>query len=135
MVCQQPECVQVLMRCEELKCADSDMALRYPGQQTARLCAFAYYPFAAGDRSQDSGAGNAQCRHCFADDILAQYRAERSTSVAIAGVGGSAAALELDIVTRTISANDLTEQNCPPISQLGTPATKLMTGVNCGDGI
>src|SRR6516162_11809879 len=66
---------------------------------------------ASGHCSKRPSCRNLKRRHSFADNVFAQHRPKRRTSVAAPGIRCWAGPLELDVATHTGAVDDLAEKN------------------------
>ncbi len=70
---QHFQSVQILGRGKVLKGADADVTFCNADQNTARQALFAVNSVASSDRGERATGGNAECSHCFADQVFPQY--------------------------------------------------------------
>ena len=82
VISEAPDRIQIPLRREELEGADADVARRDPGQYRAGQRRFAPNWLAGCHSGERSGRRNPERRHRLADDIFAQDRPERRSSVA-----------------------------------------------------
>ena len=119
----------VAARGEELERADAEVARGDAREDRAgqRLLAHDELP---GRRDGERARGrDAQRRHRLADEVLAQHRAERGASVAAARERRASGALELDVASPPVVADDLAEQDRAPVAELRDEPAELMPGV------
>lgn len=95
---------------EELKRADPDVAGRDAGEHCAGQSVFAVDGFPGGRGGQGPGRRNAQGVHGFAENVLAEHRAERGFAIAAPGERGSAGAFELDVAALSVGIDHFAEQ-------------------------
>ena len=82
-----------------------------------------------GHRGQGPGSGHAERRHGFADDVLAQDRAERGSAVAATGERSWAGALELDVVAYAVAPDHFAQQVGAAIAELRHKMAELVSGI------
>ena len=135
VVGQHPELFGRAAGGEELERAHAQVAGRHAGEHRAgQGASVAKHRFAAGHHRQCAGGGNAQRVHGLAHQVLAQYRAERGLAVAAARKRRAARTLERNVAPLAVYIDDLAQQQCPSVAQLGREAAELMPGVGLGDG-
>ena len=93
----------------------------------------AHDPFAGGNSGQRPRGGNSQRGHGFADNVFAEHRAEGGFAIAAARERRAPGALQLQIVTRAIRADDFTEKEGAAVAELGYESTELVAGIGLGN--
>ena len=129
---QHSEGVLVALPREVLKRTHPDVAPRHPRQDSTRLMGFTRDSLARRDCGERTCAGDTQCRHRLADDVLAQDRTESRTSIAVARERSRTRTFELNVATYTIPIDQLAQENCPTVAQPGHPAPKLKSRIRHG---
>jgi hypothetical protein len=89
---------------------------------------------ASDNDGQATGRRDAQSCHRFADDVLAQHRAEGSEAITTARVQRSTCTLELNIDKLAGGRSVLSQQDRPAIAE-HRKATELVASVRLGDRI
>src|SRR6516164_4412419 len=79
-----------------------------------------------------SGRRNPERRHRLADDIFAQDRPERRSSVAQSGKRRRARTLELDVLAHAIAIDHLAEKNGTSVTELRYESPELVAGISHG---
>ena len=85
MIGEQAQRIDILA-CEKiLKRPDANVTGRNPGEHSAEERPFlAPDTFTGGHRSERPGRGHPECGHGFADNVLAEYGAERRLAITAA---------------------------------------------------
>ncbi len=81
--------------------------------------------FARRDGSKGPRGRDSQASHGLANDVLAQHGADPGTPISPTRERGRARTFELDVAAHAIAIDQLSEENRPPITQLGYPTAKL----------
>jgi hypothetical protein len=71
--------------------------------------------------------------HCFADEIFAQDRRQRSAAIAPPGERRSARALQLDIAPLAVAVHDLAKKDRAAAAKLRNKIAELMPGIGHRD--
>ena len=119
----------VVARGEELERADAEVARGHAREDRAGQRLLADDELAGRRDGERARGGDAERRHRLADEVLAQHRAERGASVAAARERRASGALELDVASPPVGADDLAEQDRPPVAELRDEPAELMAGV------
>src|SRR5580700_11629459 len=80
-----------------------------------------------------SGCWNPERGHCLADDVLAQHRPKRRTSVAAPGIRRRASALELDVAAHAGAVDHLAQKNGASITELRDESPELVASISHGE--
>jgi len=88
---------------------------------------------ASGHCGKRPSCRNLERRHSFADNVFAQHRPKRRTSVAAPGIRCWARPLELDVATHTGAVDDLAEKNGTSITELRDESPELVAGISHGE--
>ena len=115
-----------------LKRAYADVAGRNTGQDRAGQRHRPQHLLASGGDGEAAGGGNPQGVHPFADDVLAEHRAQGRASIAAAGVGGAARTLELDVEAAAVRRELFAHKDCPAVAEVCEIA-ELVAGICLGD--
>ena len=118
----------VLSRGEYLKGSDTDVACGNASDHRARQRGFAVNGFAGLHGCQRPRRGNAKRVHGFRDNVLAQHRTQPGAPVAVAGIGGWARSLKLNVAAPD-RTNRFPHQNGAPVAKLRVPLAKLVPGI------
>src|SRR5262249_9319916 len=132
VISKAPDRIQIPLRREELEGADADVARRDAGQDRAGQRHLAPNRLAGCHSSERSGRRNPERRHRLADNIFAQDRPERRSSVALPGKRRWARPLELDVAAHAIAIDHLAEKNGTSVTKLRYESPELMAGISHG---
>ena len=119
----------VVARGEELERADADVARGHAREHRARQHLLAHDALARRHGGERARGRDAERGHRLAHDVLAQHGAERGASVAAARERRAPRALELDVASLAVLADDLAEQDRAPVAELRHEAAELVPGV------
>ena len=109
---------------------DANVTCRNAGEHRAEERSFlAHDLFARGHRGECPGRGNPKRGHGFADDVLAEHRAERRFAIAAAREVRAPGALQLQVVPCAVGVDDLAEQDGAAVAELGRESTELVASV------
>ncbi len=87
-----------------------------------------------GNHGQRTRGGNAERMHGLTDEVLAQHGPHGGQSIAGAGPGRAARALQLHIAQHAVAVAQFAQQQRAPIAQRGNEVRELMAGVGLCDG-
>ena len=135
MIGQPPHALGVAACREILEGADADMARCNAGEHGAGQRRLAHHAFAGDHGGERARGGNAERRHRLADDVFAQYRAERRTAVAAARKRRRARPLELDVAADAVGVDHLAEQDGAAVAELRHEMSELVAGIGHRDRI
>ena len=115
-----------------LEGADPQVAARDAGEHGARQWRLAVYGAPRCHHRQRPGGRDAHRVHRFADDVLAQHRADRGEAVAAPGERRSPRALEVEVAKTAAGRREFAQQQRPAVAQAGNVAAELVSGVCLG---
>ena len=95
----------------------------------------ASHRLAGGRRGERARRRDAERRHRLADEVLAQDGPERGATVAASRERGAARALELDVPSLAVLADDLAEQDRASVAQLPHERAELVARVGERQGL
>ena len=115
--------------------ADAQVRRGHAGQNGAGQGDLALDAVAGEGRGQGARGGDAQGVHRLGDDEFAQHGAKGGAAIAIAGIGGAARALELNVAALAGAVDDLAQQQRAPVPKGGREAAELVPGIGLGQGL
>ena len=126
----------VVARGEELERAHADVARGHAREHRARQRALvAHDRLARRHGGERARGGDAERRHRLAHDVLAEHRPERGAPVSTAGERRSPRALQLDVATLAVLADDLAEQDGSTVAELRHEPAELVSRIGERDGV
>src|SRR5687768_8875221 len=94
VICQDLDCLFIILGSKILKRADANVTCRHAGQHRPWQRGLAEDRLAGSDRRQRARRGDTESMHRLADDIFAEDRAQGRPPIATAREGGPASAFE-----------------------------------------
>src|SRR5262249_12255944 len=110
----------------------TNVARRDAGQYGAGQRRLAPNRLAGRHSGERSGRRNPERRHRLADDVFAQDRPERRSSITQAGKRGRARPPPLDVAAQAVAMDHLAEKNGTSVTELRYESPELVAGISHG---
>jgi hypothetical protein len=133
VISEAPDRIHIPARVKKLEGTDADVARCDASQYRTGQGRLTPNRLAGRHCGERSGCRNPERRHCLADDVLAQHRPERRTTVAAPGIRRRASPLELDVTAHPVAIHQLAEKNGASITELRDESPELVAGISHGE--
>ena len=120
-------------RREILEGSHPDVAGGDPRQHGSRKLRFAEHGLAGRYGGERTSSRDPEGSHRFADDVLAENRAEGRPAVAAARERRSPRALQMDVASYAVAVDDLPEQEGSSVAELRHEMPELVPGISHGN--
>ena len=133
VVGQAPQDIEFACGRDVFEAADPQVARGDAGEHCTVEHRLAVHRASGGDDGQRSGGRDAEGVHRFADDVLAQHRADGCQAVAAARERRAARALEVQVASRPLGVDEFAEQQGATVAEPGHPAAELVARIALSD--